>query len=307
MGSETLPHDDTVDGKQEPNQEQLQRYQQLGQLCAALAHELNNPIGYILTNLASFQFYVAELQSLHHQLALWCNTSASQQEQHPEWQRLMQLVQQVKPLPLLADCELLLSDCVFGANRLRELLMDLRRFGYPDGQELEQVVLQPICQQTVRLFKNLQQSGSTITLELPQLPVTVMSHSGALHQILLNLLLNSDQALAEHPPLATPGQIWLYVRQQPREANTTAASPHDEGASVEIWIGDNGPNLPAPRQAAPFQLGYTSKASGHGTGQGLAICQTLASKCHAELSYQRQWPIPTQQVGGAIFCLRFAV
>ncbi len=301
-----LPHNEKNDGTQDHNQEQLQRYQQLGKLCAALAHELNNPIGYILTNLASFQFYVAELQNLHQQLALWCSTTESQQNSHPEWQKLQQLMQQVKPQPLLADCDLLLSDCVFGANRLRELLMDLRRFGYPDAEALEPVVLQPICQQTLRLFKNLQQSRCTITLDLPPLPLTVMSHSGALHQILLNLLLNSDHALAAQPPQAEPAQIWLYVRPLTSQTSLPETSAHATTV-VEIWLGDNGPNLPKARQTAPFALGHTSKGSGHGSGQGLAICQSLAHKCKIELSYQQQWPIATQQVCGAIFCLRFMV
>ena len=125
----------------DPSQISPQQFQQrlttLGQLTAGVAHELNNPAGFILSNLASFGHYVSLLQryvGVYQEIA---EKGPSETTTHA----LAQLNQQGAVQDVLEDCQLLITDSLEGAKRMRSLLLELRRFALPLQQESERLEL----------------------------------------------------------------------------------------------------------------------------------------------------------------------
>lgn len=249
-----------------------QRLTTLGQLTAGVAHELNNPAGFILSNLASFGHYVSLLQRY---VAVY-QEIAEKGPSETTTDALAQLNQQGAVQDVLEDCQLLVADSLEGAKRMRSLLLELRRFAMPLQQEPERLELQPLLSSCLRLLKH-ELRDHQVQLELPSEPVMLYIVHTELQQLLLNLLINASQAMAERH-----GHIQLTV---------TFAEDW-----VHIAIDDNGPGIDASLQHSLFEPFVTTKAVGNGLG--LAICRQIAEKAGGTLQ------LATSTLGGACFEIR---
>lgn len=262
---------------------QNERMASLGQLAAGLAHELNNPIGYILSNLGSFQVYLAifkKLIQLYQQLAM----------AEPGTFEFLQLQTQIQTLQqqenidfLLEDCEALLVDSMAGATKMKDLVLDLRRFSRPDHVQMQKVALMPLVESTIRLARNEFKSHIQIEKYYCEQTPEVNGQASALSQVLVNILLNAAQAIGE-----SPGIIRISMTIQ--------------STDVILSISDSGPGIQQQHLPYIFEPFFTTKEVGKGTGLGLSICHTIVTQHGGKLTAR-----PNSALGGAEFQLRLSI
>lgn len=258
--------------------QQTDRLATIGTLTAGIAHELNNPIGYILSNLTSFQLYLPIFIQFFDILQALARCSDPEQKRLLR-QQLTSLEQQEDLKFLLQDTQSLLNDSVQGALRVRDLVLDLRRFSHPDHAEFQRLELRPLLEMALRLSKNELKNHITAEYTLEPASIWLQGQPAALTQVLVNLLLNAAQAIGPNH-----GQIRLTAVQA--------------DGWLELCIADSGPGIPAdilPQIFTPF---FTTKAPGKGTGLGLPICQSIVQQHGGTIS------VGPSTFGGAAFTLR---
>lgn len=263
--------------------QQADRMASLGKLAAGIAHELNNPIGYILSNLGSFQIYLAifaNLIRLYQQQAQYNPDSLEYQQLQSQ---ILSLQQQENIDFLLADCEALLVDSIAGATRMKDLVLDLRRFSYPDHIQMQRVALLPLIESTIRLARNEFKSHIQIERDFCEDVPEVMGQASALSQVLVNILLNAAQAIG-----SVQGTIRIRITHQPNQ--------------VVIAIADSGPGIRQDHLPHIFEPFFTTKDVGNGTGLGLSICHSIITQHGGELTVE-----PHSALGGAEFKLTLPI
>lgn len=258
---------------------QNDRMASLGQLAAGIAHELNNPIGYILSNLGSFQIYLAILQKL---IRLY----QSQAKCIPGSTEYLQIQQQITDLQqqedidfLLTDSEALLIDSMAGAVRMKDLVMDLRRFSHPDHADMQLLPLLPLLESTIRLARNELKSHIQIERDFAEPVPDIQAQAAALSQVFVNILLNAAQAIGTQQ-----GKIRIKVTHNHQQ--------------ILIAIADSGPGIAKEHLPHLFEPFFTTKDVGKGTGLGLSICHSIVRQHGGELTVQ-----PKSILGGAEFFL----
>ncbi len=255
---------------------QAERLSTLGQLTAGVAHELNNPISFILSNLTSFQIY---LEIFQRYFALYQQLSVAPPEQQAALRLQLQQLEQQEDLQfLLKDTAGLLQDSLDGAHRVRQLVLDLRRFTRPDQAQAELLSLQPLLETAIRLTHNEFKPRISLSRHFWPDEIWLLGQPAALTQLLVNLLHNACQAIGNKH-----GQV--------RVSSTVAEQV------VCLTIEDDGPGVPGALKEQIFQPFFTTKAAGVGTGLGLSICRQIALAHHGELT------VGDSALGGALFQL----
>ena len=221
---------------------QAEKMAAVGQLSAGMAHEINNPIGFIRSNLSTAGNYLGSIERFA-RLA-WESRQpsvlAAWKEQDMDF--------------LLDDFGALLKECVGGADRIAAIVADLKEFSNIDHAE-EQLADINACVRSVCKVAEPRTTGrANVVPTLGELP-RVRCYPAQINQVLLNLLLNAAQAMDR------PGEIRV----------TTVA----EGDRVRIEISDNGHGIAPdvlPRIFDPF---FTTRGVGEGTGLGLTVAHDV--------------------------------
>lgn len=258
---------------------QADRMAALGQLTAGIAHELNNPVGYLLSNLRSFEIYLPVFKQYFLLYQALCSTNDAESRQQLQTQ-LQQLQQQEDLSFLLSDTAQLLQDSMAGLLKIRDLVLDLRRFSHPDVAEPQPVELVALINDSLRLVRHQLKNNIQLRLTLSDTPLWISGRPAALSQVLVNMLMNACQAIAQQP-----GQIWLSCLAI-------------DAATAELRVTDSGPGIAPEALPHLFEPFFTTKAVGQGTGLGLAICHSII--------HQHQGSIEAFNTtdAGACFCLR---
>lgn len=258
--------------------QQTDRLATIGTLTAGIAHELNNPIGYILSNLTSFSLYLPIFVQYFDILQALASCEDPEQKTALK-QRLATLQQQEDLQFLLQDSQSLLHDSLQGASRVRDLVLDLRRFSHPDHAEFQRLELRPLLEMALRLSKNELKNHITAEYLLEPATIWLQGQPAALTQVLVNLLLNAAQAIG-----GNSGLIRVTAVQT--------------GAWLELCIADSGPGIAPQILPQIFEPFFTTKAPGKGTGLGLPICQSIIQQHGGSIR------VGSSALGGAAFTLR---
>ncbi len=254
---------------------QAEKMSSLGQLVAGIAHEINNPVGFIYGNLAAATDYVNSLTTLvqHYQDA------------YPEPpQAIAQLSRQADIDYILEDFPKLLSSMENGATRIQAIVQSLRTFS-----RLEQVgqsavdINQRIDNTLVILQNRLNGRAGKPEVEVVKLYgdlSLIECYGSLLDQVFINLLANAVDAIEER-------QANAELNYAGRIAITTAIA---SDTSVSISIQDNGIGMAAETQASIFDPFFTTKPIGVGTGMGLSISYQIVAGNHNGKLYCRSAP-----------------
>lgn len=146
----------------------------VGQLAAGVAHEVNNPIGFINSNLRAAQLYVEDLA--HWYLKL------------PQSEKSAEIDELVEDFPALLD------ESISGGKRVAAIVADLKAYSAIDCNERHPVDLKEILERVVRIFSSLHQKEITFTLKVEP-GLLLICHPGRINQLFLNLLTNSANAI----------------------------------------------------------------------------------------------------------------
>jgi signal transduction histidine kinase len=218
---------------------QSEKMRSLGQLVAGVAHELNNPIGFVHANLQLLQEYARKLVAA---------------------QRAGEDTARIE-----AAIDKLLARSREGTERVKQIVADLRTFSRMDQADLADVDLNEEIDRTLALMEPRFREGIEVERDYGELP-KVRCYAGQLNQVFLNLLANACDALDGK------GTIQIRTRARP------GVGPERSGAGVRIEFHDDGPGIPPEVQARIFEPFYTTKPVGRGTGLGLSISYGIVER-----------------------------
>ena len=239
----------------------------LGRLVAGVAHELNNPISFVLGNVHALRRYAARLDQYIRLL---------QGEHSPE--ALARLRDELRIDYILEDLPSLMDGTIEGAERTRDIVDSLKRFSVVDRDQARPFNLAEIIERSVNWVRKASPDRFQVDLDLPE-GITVVGSSGQIQQVVMNLVQNACDATAE----MTEPRLAITARQI--------------GNQVEVRFHDNGPGIPASHLAHIFEPFFTTKPVGKGTGLGLAISYGLVEQHGGRLE------AANAPEGGALFTL----
>ncbi len=223
---------------------QNEKMASLGQLAAGVAHELNNPAGFILGNMEILRDGATNLEKLFR----FYQSLPLTEEQTVQISNIRSdACNELK----FEDLHSIVADCCEGAERIREVVQNLKIFSRLDKTEFKKVDIHEGLESTIRLLSNYYNTGQiNLERDYGELPV-VDCFAGQLNQVWLNLLVNAAHALKD-------GGV-VKIRTQ------------SEGDKVVVTISDNGCGIPSQNLNRIFDSFFTTKPVGEGTGLGLSV------------------------------------
>ena len=225
-----------------------------------MAHEINNPAGFVLSNMETMEEYSRRLlDELRTQERL-----AAAADDGDGWAALEQhmaaFLEDEELQYIEEDCAALLDETTAGAERIRGIVCNLKTYAHPGDGVPREVDVNQQLEQALALIQNQLRYRSEVHTDLGSLP-PVLGHGGELGQAFINLLVNASQAVD------SDGQI---------RVSTRALKGDDAG--VEIRISDNGAGMDEEVQEHIFEPFFTTKEVGHGAGLGLSMVYSIVQR-----------------------------
>ncbi len=228
---------------------QSEKMASVGQLAAGVAHEINNPVGFINSNLETLQEYVLVYQRLVDGYAkVVAEPESTERDVALEALRAFEKDEDIGFVN--EDARALLSDSIEGASRVREIVQGMKNFSHVDGVEREAVDINQCIESALKVASNELKYKCELKLELSELP-DVMCNRGQLAQVIVNLVVNAGHAIEDR------GEISVKTAEN--------------AGVVQIDISDTGCGISADNLDKLFDPFFTTKPVGQGTGLGLAI------------------------------------
>ena len=233
---------------------QAEKMASIGQLAAGIAHEINNPIGFVNSNMGSLQAYVATLFDVIGQY----EAAMGQQMDGPALAaRVAQVRQQADLAYLQSDMADLLGESMDGLKRVRDIVQALKDFSHVGESNWQVADLHAGLDTTLNIVGNELKYKARIDKQYGQLP-PIACLASQLNQVFMNLLVNAGQAIS--------GDGVISIR-----------TGHLDGW-VWVEIGDNGAGIAPEHLHRIFEPFFTTKAVGSGTGLGLSLSYGIVTK-----------------------------
>jgi two-component system NtrC family sensor kinase len=231
----------------------------LGQLAAGIAHELNNPAAFINGNIEFLQECVLSLNRV------WSLDDSGLTGAELST-RVSALKQEMDYENILGDLHSIIADCREGAERIRDVVQNLRVFSRLDEAEFKRTDIHEGIESTIRLLSRYYSTGHiTLLRDYGSLP-PLNCYGGQLNQVWMNLLVNAAQALGDS------GEVRIVTRF--------------DGRAAHVTISDTGCGIAAEHLGKIFDPFYTTKPVGEGTGLGLSITYGIIERHGGSISVE---------------------
>ena len=226
---------------------QSEKMASLGVLAAGVAHEINNPLGFICSNFSSLVEGLQDIQRFLHQADQQISGGDTLEQVRDGWrQGLMTFDIDY----LLSDYQNLAVETIEGLERVKQIVADLKSFTRQDGGRKSAVDVNDCLRAALNILNNQTKYHARVEASYGELP-EIQGYFGKLNQVFVNLIANANQAVDEN------GLIRV-------------ASRAGDGW-VEVEVSDNGHGIAAEHMQYLFTPFFTTKPVGKGTGLGLSI------------------------------------
>jgi two-component system NtrC family sensor kinase len=226
---------------------QSEKMASIGQLAAGVAHEINNPIGFVSSNLGTLRGYADALLKVVDAYETLDTALAT----HPQLLRYIEEQKQLNELAYVRDdIRTLIAESIEGTTRVRNIVQNLRDFSHVDQGDWQQTNLHAGLDSTLSVARNEIKHKAKVIKDYGELPLVECLPS-QINQVFLNLLVNAAQAITDQ------GTITIRTRA--------------DDAMVCVAISDTGSGMAPEVLAKVFDPFFTTKPVGQGTGLGLAV------------------------------------
>ncbi len=238
---------------------QSEKMAAIGQLAAGVAHEINNPVGFIFSNLQTLQEY---LQKMGKYIDL-LGKIIDKVPQNTLHAMKADYVQRNQLEMVLSDCPELVAESLEGADRVMAIVKSLKEFSHVDSTDWQEADITQGIESTLRILSNeLKYKAEVIRHYAPDLP-HLYCQPMQLNQVFMNLLVNAAQAIENF------GKIEVYVREV------------DHG--LEVKIQDSGSGIAPEHLKRIFEPFFTTKPVGKGTGLGLSLSYSIIHRHQGQI------------------------
>jgi signal transduction histidine kinase len=236
---------------------QAEKLASLGLLSAGVAHEINNPLSYVANNLTVLQRDVSTLAEV---LAAYEDARPALESSHPEAAERITRLAEEHDLPYVREhLGELMQSTAQGVKRVSNIVQNLRRFARLDQAAIDRLDLNGAVASTLELLRGRLQEHRIEVVQNPGAIPQIVCAPAQINQVILNLLLNAQQAITATGQAG--GRIEISTRTSRNE--------------VTLEIADNGCGIPAEIQSRIFDPFFTTKPVGEGTGLGLSISHSI--------------------------------
>ncbi len=237
----------------------------IGQLAAGIAHELNNPVGFVAMNFQALEEYLPVIINVLDGYKQAVKAPPGTVEQDALLEQVIRLEQDASLDFMLQDISKLMEQSQEGVRRMTSIINSMRDFSRSDRhEEFVSTDLNKGLRDTLMICRNTYKHHAEVVSELGDIP-NVECIPGQINQVFLNIIVNAAQALAE-ADLPEKGTIRITTR---------SASPN-----VICEIFNNGPGIPEAIRGRIFEAFFTTKPPGKGTGLGLSISHDIVVRTH---------------------------
>jgi len=239
---------------------QSEKMASIGQLAAGVAHEINNPIGFVTSNVTVLGDYVADLLAVLDAYA----SAESLIARDPQALAAIRRVCQERDVDYVReDSQKLLAESRDGLKRVKQIVQDLKDFSRVDQAEWQWADLHHGLDSTLNVVASELRSKAEVVRAYGDLP-PLLCNPGQLNQVFMNLLVNAAQAIETH------GTITLRTGRQ------SGADGQGDWGWVEVQ--DTGAGIAPEHLQRIFEPFFTTKPVGSGTGLGLSLSYGIVNK-----------------------------
>ena len=226
----------------------------IGQLAAGVAHEINNPIGFVNSNLATLGEYIEDTFAV---LDVYAAAEPLIARDPQAIARLRTAKAEREIAFIREDVKSLLAESLAGLTRVKNIVQDLKTFSHVDQGEWSWADLHAGLESTIHIVWDELRRKAELRREFGRIP-PVLCNPGQLNQVFMNLLTNAVQAIDGHGVItvrtgANDGEVWVEVE-------------------------DDGCGISPEHQARIFEPFFTTKPVGKGTGLGLSLAWNIVQK-----------------------------
>ena len=237
---------------------QQEKLASIGQLAAGVAHEINNPMGFISSNLTTLGKYFERTKEFVACLSAAFSDCANDSGRAGVDEQRKRL----KIDYIVDDSPQLIAESLDGAQRVRKIVQDLKSFSRIDDAEQKRADLKECLESTIGIAWNEIKYVATLTKDYSEIP-PVLCYPQQLNQVFMNLLVNAAHAIKGQ------GEIRVRIWQD------------DDTACVSV--SDTGCGISEENQKRIFEPFFTTKEVGKGTGLGLSVSYDIIKKHHGDI------------------------
>lgn len=238
---------------------QSEKMASIGQLAAGVAHEINNPIGYVYSNLGSLEQYIKELLTI---MDVYQAAESELSAESEAKQRIEEIKQRFDLKFLRDDIHCLMAESKEGITRVKKIVQDLKDFSHVDEAEWQMVDIHHCLDSTLNMVMNELKYKAELIKEYGDVP-EIEGIPNQLNQVFMNLLINAGHAINGN------GRIIIRTGSLDNQ--------------VFVEVSDNGTGIEPEYLKRIFEPFFTTKPVGKGTGLGLSLSYSIVKKHQGQI------------------------
>jgi two-component system NtrC family sensor kinase len=242
---------------------QREKMASIGQLAAGVAHEINNPMGFISSNLATLGKYTNKLTDFikaQSEIIESLNSAEASES-------LNELKKKLKLDYILEDIGQLIKESLEGAERVKKIVQNLKSFSRVDEADYKFADINECIESTLNIVWNELKYKATVTKEYGEVP-QIKCYPQQINQVFMNLFINAAHAIEKQ------GEIKIKT--------------WNGNGLVNISVSDTGSGIPQDKLNRIFEPFFTTKPVGQGTGLGLSITYDIVKKHKGEITVESE-------------------
>ena len=241
---------------------QSEKMASIGQLAAGVAHEINNPIGFVGSNISSLRTYLNDIFKM---VEAYEKLESALAADHEDVVAAKAIKEQIEWDYLKDDSMQLMDECKDGITRVKQIVNDLKDFSRVDEAEWQWADLHKGLDSTLNIVNNEIKYKADVIKEYGELP-QVECIPSQLNQVFMNMLVNAAHAIEDH------GTITIHT------------GLNEGGDMVSIRFTDTGKGMDEATINKIFNPFYTTKPIGQGTGLGLSLSYSIMNRHHGDIN-----------------------